>query len=119
MTVCFVELKAFTDEVLRVANEEPLRQFETERAARPEAGDLIRQSGPLSVKSGQPHCHFFALKCGCPLSFVVMGQRHGASVAALDSTLRGLLPESCLRCNGTVEGTSHRDRHRDQRAFCG
>ena len=47
MTVCFVELEAFTEEVLRVADEETLRQFETELAARPEAGDLIRQSGGL------------------------------------------------------------------------
>ncbi len=28
MTVCFVELEAFTEEVLRVADEETLRQFE-------------------------------------------------------------------------------------------
>ena len=47
MTVCFVELEAFTEEVLRVADEETLRQFETELAARPETGDLIRQSGGL------------------------------------------------------------------------
>ena len=30
MTVCFVELEAFTEEVLRVADEETLRQFEAE-----------------------------------------------------------------------------------------
>jgi hypothetical protein len=47
MTVCLVELEAFTEEVLRVADEETLRQFETEPAARPEPGDLIRQSGGL------------------------------------------------------------------------
>ena len=47
MTVCFVELEAFTEEVLRVADEETLRQFEAELAARPEAGDLIRHSGGL------------------------------------------------------------------------
>ncbi len=47
MTVCFVELEAFTEEVLRVANEETLRQFESELAASPESGDLIRQSGGL------------------------------------------------------------------------
>lgn len=40
MTVCFVELEAFTDEVLRVADEETLRQFETELAARPESRRL-------------------------------------------------------------------------------
>jgi hypothetical protein len=33
MDVCFVELEAFTDEVLRVADEESLRQFESELAA--------------------------------------------------------------------------------------
>lgn len=44
MTVCFVELEAFTEEVWRVADEETLRQFEAELAARPEAGDLIRHS---------------------------------------------------------------------------
>ena len=33
MTVCFVELEAFTEEVLRVADEETLRQFEAELAA--------------------------------------------------------------------------------------
>jgi hypothetical protein len=44
MTVCFVELEAFTEEVLRVADEETLRQFEAELATRPEAGDLIRHS---------------------------------------------------------------------------
>jgi len=47
MTVCFVELQAFTVEVLRVADEETLRQFEAELAAHPEAGDLIRHSGGL------------------------------------------------------------------------
>src|SRR5437899_12857786 len=47
MTVCFVELEAFTEEVLRVADEETLRQFEAELAANPEAGDLIRHSGGL------------------------------------------------------------------------
>ena len=47
MDVCFVELEAFTDEVLRVADEETLRQFESELAAQPEAGDLIRHSGGL------------------------------------------------------------------------
>jgi hypothetical protein len=47
MDVCFVELAAFTEEVLRVADEETLRQFESELAAQPEAGDLIRHSGGL------------------------------------------------------------------------
>jgi mRNA-degrading endonuclease RelE of RelBE toxin-antitoxin system len=47
MTVCFVELEAFTEELLRVADEETLRQFEAELAAHPESGDLIRQSGGL------------------------------------------------------------------------
>ena len=47
MTVCFVELESFTAEVLRVTNEETLRQFQLELAANPEAGDLIRQSGGL------------------------------------------------------------------------
>jgi hypothetical protein len=30
MDVCFVELEAFTEEVLRVADEDTLRQFEAE-----------------------------------------------------------------------------------------
>jgi hypothetical protein len=47
MEVCFVELEAFTEEALRVADEEALRQFESELAANPEAGDLIRHSGGL------------------------------------------------------------------------
>ena len=47
MTVCFVELEAFTEEVLHVADEETLRQFEAELAVSPEAGDLIRHSGGL------------------------------------------------------------------------
>lgn len=47
MDVCFVELEAFTEEVLRAADEETLRQFEAELAAKPEAGDLIRHSGGL------------------------------------------------------------------------
>lgn len=47
MTICFVELQSFTDEVLQVADEETLRQFEVELAANPEGGDLIRQSGGL------------------------------------------------------------------------
>ncbi len=47
MTVCFVELEAFTEEVLRVATEEALRQFEVELAASPESGDLIPHSGGL------------------------------------------------------------------------
>jgi hypothetical protein len=47
MDICFVELQAFTEEVLRVAGEEALRQFEVELAKNPEAGDLIRNSGGL------------------------------------------------------------------------
>ena len=47
MDVCFVELEAFTEEVLCVADEETLRQFEAELAANPEAGELIRHSGGL------------------------------------------------------------------------
>ena len=47
MTVCFVELQAFTEEVLRVADEETLRQFQAELAAHPEAGEVIRHSGGL------------------------------------------------------------------------
>ncbi len=47
MTVCFVELQAFTEEVLRVADEETLRQFQVELAAHPEAGEVIRRSGGL------------------------------------------------------------------------
>ncbi len=47
MDVCFVELEAFTEDVLRVTDEEALRQFEVELAARPEAGDLIQHSGGL------------------------------------------------------------------------
>ena len=47
MDVCFVELEAFTEEVLRVTDEETLRQFEAEIGAKPEAGDLIRHSGGL------------------------------------------------------------------------
>jgi len=47
MEICFVELEAFTAEVLRVADEETLRHFEDELAAHPEAGDLIRHSGGL------------------------------------------------------------------------
>ncbi len=42
-----MELQAFTEEVLRVADEETLRQFQAELAADPEAGDVIRQSGGL------------------------------------------------------------------------
>lgn len=47
MTVCFVELEAFTEDVLSIADEETLRKFEVELAAHPEAGDLIRHSGGL------------------------------------------------------------------------
>ena len=47
MTVCFVELQAFTEEVLHIADEATLRQFQAEMAADPEAGDLIRHSGGL------------------------------------------------------------------------
>ncbi len=42
-----VELEAFTRELLRVADEEVLRDFQLALAARPEAGDLIRHSGGL------------------------------------------------------------------------
>lgn len=42
-----VELEAFTRELLRVADEEVLREFQLALAARPEAGDLIRHSGGL------------------------------------------------------------------------
>jgi hypothetical protein len=57
MDVCFVELEAFTEEVLRVADEETLRQFEAELAAHPESGNLIRHSGGLRkarMKAGVP-----------------------------------------------------------------
>ena len=47
VTVCFVELESFTEEVLHVADEETLRQFEVELAANPAAGALIRHSGGL------------------------------------------------------------------------
>lgn len=47
MTTSFVELEAFTKEVLEVADEETLRQFEAELAANPEAGVVIRHSGGL------------------------------------------------------------------------
>jgi hypothetical protein len=47
MTVCFVEFQAFTAELLKVADDETLRQFEAELAANPETGDLIRHSGGL------------------------------------------------------------------------
>ena len=47
MDICFVELEAFAAEVLRVADEEILRQFQIELAAKPESGDLIRHSGGL------------------------------------------------------------------------
>ena len=47
MTVCFVELQAFTEELLHVADEETLRQFQAELAAHPEAGEVIRHSGGL------------------------------------------------------------------------
>jgi hypothetical protein len=52
MDVCFVELKAFTDEILRVADEETLRHFEIELAGKPDAGDLIRRSGGLCARRG-------------------------------------------------------------------
>jgi len=47
MNVCFVELEAFTTEMLSVADEEALRQFEMDLAAKPESGDLTRLSGGL------------------------------------------------------------------------
>lgn len=47
MDVCFVELESFTQEVLHIADEETLRQFQIELAANPESGDLIRHSGGL------------------------------------------------------------------------
>jgi mRNA-degrading endonuclease RelE of RelBE toxin-antitoxin system len=47
MDVCFVELEGFAKEVMRVADEETLRQFQMELAANPESGDLIRHSGGL------------------------------------------------------------------------
>jgi len=47
MTFCFIELQAFTEEVLRVADEESLREFQMELAANPESGALIQQSGGL------------------------------------------------------------------------
>jgi hypothetical protein len=47
MTFRFIELQAFTEEVLRVADEESLREFQMELAANPESGALIQQSGRL------------------------------------------------------------------------
>ena len=49
MAACFVESESFTDEVLRVADDEALARFEAELAANPEAGDLIPQSGGLRI----------------------------------------------------------------------
>lgn len=42
-----MELEAFTKELLRVADEEVLREFQLDLAANPEAGNLIRHSGGL------------------------------------------------------------------------
>ena len=47
MTFRFIELQAFTEEVLRVADEESLREFQMELAANPESGALIQRSGGL------------------------------------------------------------------------
>jgi hypothetical protein len=47
MTFRFIELQAFTEEVLRVADEESLREFQMELAANPESGALIPRSGGL------------------------------------------------------------------------
>lgn len=47
MTFRFIELQAFTEEVLRVADEESLREFQMELAANPESGALIQHSGGL------------------------------------------------------------------------
>lgn len=47
MTFRFIELQAFTEEVLRVADEESLREFQIELAANPESGALIQHSGGL------------------------------------------------------------------------
>lgn len=47
MDFTFVELEAFTREVLLVASQEVLREFQIVLAANPEAGDLIRHSGGL------------------------------------------------------------------------
>jgi hypothetical protein len=47
MTFRFIELQAFTEEVVRVADEESLREFQMELAANPESGALIQQSGGL------------------------------------------------------------------------
>lgn len=47
MNFCFVELESFTNEVLSVADEETLLQFESELIANPERGDLIQHSGGL------------------------------------------------------------------------
>lgn len=43
----FVELHAFTEEVMRVADDEVLREFQLSLASHPESGDLIRHSGGL------------------------------------------------------------------------
>jgi putative transcriptional regulator len=48
-----VELEAFTRELLRVADEEVLREFQLELAARPEAGDLIRHSGRVAQSQNE------------------------------------------------------------------
>lgn len=47
MTFRFIELQAFTEEVLRVADEESLREFQMELTANPESGVLIQHSGGL------------------------------------------------------------------------
>ena len=47
MDVTFVELEIFTREILALADEETLRQFQNELSTNPEGGDLIRHSGGL------------------------------------------------------------------------
>jgi hypothetical protein len=44
MTFRYIELQAFTEEVLRVTDEESLREFQMELAANPESGALIQRS---------------------------------------------------------------------------
>lgn len=47
VNVRFIELNAFTEEVLSITDEETLLQFEMELIANPEKGDLIQHSGGL------------------------------------------------------------------------
>ncbi len=107
MVFTCVELEAFTRELLRVADEEVLREFQLALAVRPEAGDLIRHSGGLRKarmklsgrgKSGGARVIYLWLPRARRFIFFMLYTK---------STKANIAPEDLARLRAAVETIKH------------